>query len=170
MIEGCLRCLEPTFHKKEMFWEKVDIRGSGQCWLWTAGKMKSGYGRFGVHLVSRRRSHVWNSHRFAQMLTAGPPPVGAFVLHSCDNPSCCNPAHLRYGSHEENMADMRRRGRSRTGAKNVNAIFGEAEAEQIRQMARDGVVQRRIAEGLGISYSCVCNIINGRTWSANTDV
>jgi hypothetical protein len=33
------------------------------------------------------------------------------VLHSCDNPSCVNIDHLRYGNQADNMADAIARGR-----------------------------------------------------------
>lgn len=35
-----------------------------------------------------------------------------YILHSCDNPPCCNPGHLRAGTHAENMRDAVNKGRT----------------------------------------------------------
>lgn len=85
------------------FWSKVDRRGGHECWNWTAGTFAQGYGQF-----------WWNggpqkAHRMAFELTNGSIPEGTFILHSCDNRLCCNPAHLRAGTHMDNMTDMTRR-------------------------------------------------------------
>jgi hypothetical protein len=37
-------------------------------------------------------------------------PLGMMVLHSCDEPACCNPRHLRIGTHRDNLEDARARG------------------------------------------------------------
>lgn len=88
------------------FWRKVQ-RGAG-CWLWAGSKYSNGYGR------------VWDgrkltrAHRVAMRLVLGR-ELGAdeYVLHSCDNPLCVKPAHLRIGTQAENMADMSARKRTR---------------------------------------------------------
>jgi hypothetical protein len=40
------------------------------------------------------------------------------VLHDCDNPPCFRLDHLRLGTHAENMADMRAKGRDNLGGNN----------------------------------------------------
>lgn len=43
---------------------------------------------------------------------------GEVVRHTCDNPACCNPAHLIRGTVADNVADRVARGRSATGERN----------------------------------------------------
>ena len=95
------------------FWARVDVRGPRECWEWTAGKRDFGYGL--VHIPGQR-SPV-GAHRIAYTLAVGPIPEGAWVLHSCDNPPCVNPAHLRLGDQRANEADKDARGRRPTGVK-----------------------------------------------------
>jgi len=94
----------------DRFAEKVD-RAPGQgpygdCHEWRGHRIKWGYGGFKVGRQVRK------AHRVAYELANGPIPEGALVLHSCDNPPCCNPAHLSLGSQVGNMADKRARGRN----------------------------------------------------------
>lgn len=88
----------------EKFWARV-ARSDG-CWLWTGGTGPRGYG------VVRYQGAAFRAHRLAWILTHGPIPEGLFVCHHCDNPPCCNPAHLFLGTGADNMRDManKRRG------------------------------------------------------------
>jgi hypothetical protein len=92
---------------EERFWAFVPVRGDG-CWEWSGSVTEKGYGQFG----DGRRPNNVRAHRFSWELANGPIPDGRIVLHSCDNPPCVNPAHLRLGSDAENTADMIAKGRA----------------------------------------------------------
>ncbi len=53
-----------------------------------------------------------------------------YALHSCDNPACCNPKHLRLGSGQDNGDDKRERGRSNPNPKRQ---FSDDQIREIRE-------------------------------------
>lgn len=53
------------------------------------------------------------AHRVSYELHHGPIPQGALILHSCDNPGCVNPAHLRAGTQSENILEAFAKGRKK---------------------------------------------------------
>lgn len=87
---------------EDRFWEKVDK--GGDCHVWTGTKTKSGYGMFFV------AGKTLLAHRLVACLN-GVDPLAQVVMHSCDNPSCVNPAHLSEGTHKLNSDDMVAKGR-----------------------------------------------------------
>lgn len=94
------------------FWARVDkSAGPEGCWPWT-GCTQDGYGK-GICMAGKRPT----AHRVAFFLTYGtwPEPCG---LHSCDNPTCCNPSHVFPGTNVENTADRHRKGRDAKGDRN----------------------------------------------------
>lgn len=95
----------------ERFWNKVAKAGENDCWLWTGAKTKRGYGLFHI---SKKPPKVSQAHRVAYALAVAEPGE-LHVLHSCDNPSCCNPAHLRLGTNQDNVDDRVNRKRSSGG-------------------------------------------------------
>jgi hypothetical protein len=98
-------------YEVERFWDKVDRSGGPDaCWPWTAFRYASGYGQFGVAGVAPIRAN-----RYAWMAVHGRIPDGLWVLHHCDNPPCCNPAHLFLGTAQDNVDDMVAKGRHRWG-------------------------------------------------------
>ena len=102
------------------FWSFIDTsRGPDACWLWTASVTRGGYGQFKVHPKSLK------AHRIAWELAYGDIPDGLSVLHHCDNRRCCNPAHLWVGTHQDNMTDMRQKGRAAKGDANGSRLHPE---------------------------------------------
>lgn len=78
---------------EQRFWAKVDRRGPGECWLWTAARGRNGYGTFhtGGSAANRRTVYV---HRWVYENTVGPISDGLTIDHLCRNRRCVNPAHL----------------------------------------------------------------------------
>lgn len=97
------------------FNSKIARSDDTSCWPWTAkSKHKFGYG-----VLNGGSNKTVNAHCLAWALKNGPIPDGGFVLHTCDNPSCCNPHHLYIGDNAQNMRDMKERGRGRLGQKHT---------------------------------------------------
>jgi len=129
------------------------------CWLWTSTATPPGYGWF------RRSGKMIYAHRAAYEASTGQRvPVGLVVRHSCDTPSCVNPDHLSVGTKADNGRDMRERGRSLLGSKNINAKVTEDEARTIIRLAHAGVTQPLIAQKFNIDQSAVSYLKTGRRW------
>lgn len=75
------------------------------CWEWNGWRTADGYGQ---RIRHGRRQRL---HRVAYEWANGPIPSGLFVLHSCDNPPCVNPRHLRVGTNQENIRESVEKGR-----------------------------------------------------------
>lgn len=82
------------------------------CWQWTGSFFSNGYGQ-----TTYRRNRSCKAPRVSYSIWKDPIPKGLFVLHTCDNPACINPTHLFLGTHEENMLDMKNKGRACKGEK-----------------------------------------------------
>jgi hypothetical protein len=84
---------------------------SSGCWEWQGNRDYRGTGRVGNGTYHKGTSSTVLVHRVAWELTYGPIPAGLFVCHTCDNPPCCNPAHLFLGTQKDNMHDCKLKGR-----------------------------------------------------------
>lgn len=131
---------------------------NGDCWEWQ-GKWRDRYGYGGVSIETER----WKTHRLAYFLATGIRPV-LDVLHSCDNPPCCNPSHLREGTPKDNAQDKMDRGRTPRGEAVWNTTLTDDQVRQVRQMGADGYLHKIIAEQYNIAKSTVSAIVTRRNW------
>jgi hypothetical protein len=139
------------------FWSKVDRSGPDDCWPWVSSKNNHGYGIFGIGATTTfLATHV--SLNIAGVLR---PDAKNGALHSCDNPSCVNPAHLRWGTHQENMNDKRARGKLPLGSRHWKAKITEEVARDIKH-ANGRVCD--ISRQYGVSRRVVSNIRRGLHW------
>lgn len=79
---------------EERFWEKVDVKGPDDCWLWTASiNPDCGYGAFNVG-----NGEILGSHVVSYVMHYGDYPPELCVLHTCRDVRCVNPRHLKLGT------------------------------------------------------------------------
>lgn len=143
------------------FWARLPS-GDG-CWVWTGARQAKGYGRVWF------RGRIWGTHRLAWFLTRGEIHAALQVCHRCDNPPCCNPAHLFLGTNEENVADMMRKGRFNVGSRPRgadvhNARLTEADVLEIRRLHAVTGELTPLARRFRVTRQNIYRIVTGRSW------
>jgi len=152
----------------ERFWPKVKIAAANECWEWTAAKFPCGYGRIAEGGAARR---ALRAHRVSWELEHGEIPNGLWVLHTCDNRGCVNPAHLFLGTAKDNTVDAWKKGRmyclpQNRGSDNPQARLSQLQVNEIRDLLATGVRQQELAQRFVISRQQVSRIANRQCWDA----
>lgn len=143
------------------FWRFVEKRGPDECWEWAGGRNKNKYGVFGLGAASDGRT---TAHRYSYILHCGEVPQGMIVMHTCDNPPCCNPRHLRLGTHAENTADMHEKNRANR-PRGLESSQAKLDDEKVRFIRASPLSTRKLAELLGVGPTTIRGVRNGRVWS-----
>lgn len=147
----------------EDLWRRVDVRTPDECWPWKGPGDKDGYGRMKIGDGTVR------AHRVAWALGHGFDPGDALVLHRCDNPPCCNPAHLFLGTHTDNVRDMHSKDRwvDRKGSRHPLAKLTEESVAEIRHRRAAGETGRALAREFGVAESRISTLVRHpeRHWS-----
>ena len=134
------------------------VKRTRSCWIWLGGYNSHGYGHFG----SKR------AHRYAWELANGRKPgKGKIIMHTCDNPGCVNPKHLREGTQRENIHDCMRKGNFPAGSRNGNAKLSIEDVAQIKERVGRGEIPFRLAKEFGVHKKCVYKLLKGRSYVEN---
>ena len=150
----------------ESFWVRVTKLDIDACWEWQGARNAGGYGIIMYH------GQVLFTHRLAYHLAVSPISLrptmnyvdAEFVLHDCDNPSCCNPKHLHLGTHADNGNEAYERTRlvHKKGPAHVMSVLTEQQESEIRVRAFLGATLNSLAIEFNVSASTIGNVTNGR--------
>jgi len=154
-----MRQIESIVDGQKLF-DKIDS-SRGECWEWTACKNKAGYG---VVFFSGK-SHL--AHRVVFRAFRGLFDSSLCVLHSCDNPGCVNPDHLRLGSRKDNAVDREQRnpGTQPRGDKSGVATLSEKKVANIKRDLVSGKYKRiELAKMYHTTKYTIYDIEHGRAW------
>lgn len=149
----------------DAFWAYCTRRSTNECWEWE-GPSHRGYGFF------KWNGQKYFAHRVAFELHNGPIPKAenprdASICHTCDNPLCCNPAHLFLGTQTENNLDMVAKGRHADvrGSKNPSSKLTEDNVGEIRELHAEGMSGAAIARRFGVSKELIYGIVQRKSWT-----
>jgi hypothetical protein len=152
----------------ERFHRSYDAEAATGCWIWRLARHHTGYGHF------KLQGKSWRAHRISWMLANDRSiPVGQHVCHTCDNPSCVNPAHLFLGSDLDNAQDRDRKGRHGSWSKPETRPRGEGhcwsrltedDVRSIRIRYERGDSQRSMAKEYGVGETTIYDVVHRRSW------
>lgn len=144
----------------ERFWSKVKkLDGEDACWVWTKCHNGVGYGMIGAN------GKEFLAHRLSFEEEYGKIPDGYFICHKCDNPACVRPTHLFAGTHSENMADMKKKGRGNIGELNARSKLTKEKVLKIRaEYALGNITYKKLAQKFGVTLEAIYAVIKRRNW------
>lgn len=152
---------------KNKIQDNVIVSESG-CWEWKRSLTKGGYGR-----VSIGGGKMGYAHRESYRAFKDEIPLGMAVMHSCDNPPCCNPEHLSIGSQKDNMRDCSAKGRVKgtftsdrsSGEQNSKA---KLTATQVLEIFKSRQKNTELAANYNVTPALIGMIKRGKIWRSVT--
>lgn len=144
----------------------IDIAAAytgSECLLWPFQRNQMGYGIVDFRTQGEGRTR---SHRVICERAHGVPPVDRpFAAHSCGNPSCVAPGHLRWASQKENLADRIEHGTMTRGTRQGHSKLTEQDVVAIRALSVGGLGAKNIAKRYGVRWENIRAIIRRDTWA-----
>jgi DNA invertase Pin-like site-specific DNA recombinase len=81
-----------------------------------------------------------------------------------------NPDHLWLGTHAQNHADKKAKGRAPRGERQHLAKLTEVQVRQVRELYAARVSKAALGRHFGVSRTCIRHIIAGENWAWLLDV
>ena len=108
------------------------------------------------------RSHM--DYRVSWMLKHGQIPKGMFICHHCDNTMCVNVDHLFMGTHQDNMDDMKKKGRQGYHKGEAHGMHKLTE-EQVETIYTSIEMGRTLAKQFGVDEAVITRIRQRKIWT-----
>ncbi|MEG3847338.1 HNH endonuclease [Microcoleus sp. herbarium19] len=126
------------------------------CINWQGSKLKNGYGRKWIEGKTVLVHRVVLESKIPGFLDSG-----HFACHTCDNPSCINPAHLVVGTASENTGQMMERDRKTPRRKSIPGIgiLSIAQLREIQTKYLCGAVKNHLAKEYGVQHETITKIL-----------
>lgn len=141
------------------FWRLVDMGGMDECWPFRGYRDRAGYGIF-----TDENGRRLGAHEAALSYTTGEKRHPSLeTCHSCDNPPCCNPNHLRFDTRQSNVQDMIDRDRHKRGSQ-ISKRLTESDVVLMRERRALGARHKDLASDFGVTIAAVTAIVHGRNW------
>ena len=149
---------------EKRFWKRIKIGLPKECWPWLGKLNSDGYGVAESEFILGY--YTCGAHRIAYGLTKGKLPKGKFVLHRCNNASCCNPDHLYAGTKKDNRRDAMLAGTAfipdNRGEKHGKHKLTE---KQVNEILRDKThTGYYLSKKYNISEAIICQIRKRKIW------
>lgn len=160
-------------YNKVFYQRNIDLGIDVECHECTShSKNRDGY-------IQLNRDGFTRLHRWIHWKTTGSKPE--VVMHKCDNPSCINPAHLKSGTHIDNMKDMVNKGRAQRsreykdkmsttkkgkyiGEKNPSTKLTDFKVWMIKGWLLEGCKTKDIAKAFNTTPQIIGHIKHNRHW------
>lgn len=132
------------------------------CLVWNGHKCKDDYGKITYNFKSYKVHRLYYELYYDVKLSPH-----EYIIHKCDNPSCCNIDHLSIGTCQDNIRDKMSKNRQAKGSsvgtsnKNMNDIIAQ---NIINDLKYSNKTLKEISSDYNVSKDIVYSIYKGYTW------
>ena len=141
------------------FFDMATSYSGDNCLMWPYALTSHGYPSAGWD------GEIYKVHRLLCETVHGPAPsLQHEVAHNCGVRRCLNPAHVRWATHAENMADTRLHGTTPSGERSGRAVLTWDVVRCMRADFKSGLTQSQISTKYQVRFNAVHKIIHNQRW------